>query len=290
MPLASIGDTELFYEIDGDGTGPPCFVLHGGLGVDHVPYRRTLAPLADDRTIVYVDHRGNGRSGRPPVSTITMEQLADDVVELADHLGHDQFAVFGHSYGGFVAQELTLRHPVRVDRLVLVCTTPGQLGTGEDPAPYAGEPPPDDFVELISDVPETDQQCADGIAALAPHHVHGDDPSVLTRALEGTVFSASAMVRGFEVLSQWSSVDRLDQVRCPVLLMAGRHDLFAGFRQLTRIRNRLINAEVEGPAVFDQSGHFPWIEEPERFFMVIDDWLDRSDPPGWVPPGSDRSR
>lgn len=106
-------------------------VLHGGLGLDHHLYRRTLAPLAEHFQLIFPDQRGNGRSTTEDLGSITMPQLADDALALADHLGLDQFSVFGHNYGGFVAQELALRHSDRLDTLVLVDTTPGQLGDGE---------------------------------------------------------------------------------------------------------------------------------------------------------------
>src|SRR5688500_6269677 len=131
MPRAPVNGTELFYEIVGDGT--PCVVLHGGLGVDHTVYRRTLGPLSPPLQLTYLDQRCNGRSGRPPLATLTMEQLADDACRFADHLGLDRFHVLGHSYGGFVAQELAITHADRVAALLLVATTPGQLGTDESP-------------------------------------------------------------------------------------------------------------------------------------------------------------
>ena len=65
MATASINGTTLHYEADGHG--PPCLVLHGGLGLDHIVYRRTLTPLTEHLRLVYVDHRGNGRSGRAAV-------------------------------------------------------------------------------------------------------------------------------------------------------------------------------------------------------------------------------
>ena len=140
MPKVPVNGTDLFFEVDGDG--PPCVVLHGGLGLDHTLYRRTLGPLAALMRLVFFDHRCNGRSGRPPLPTLTMERLADDVIGLADHLSIDRLYVFGHSYGGFIAQELAIRHPDRVGALVLVDTTPGQLGTGESADETEQGPPP----------------------------------------------------------------------------------------------------------------------------------------------------
>ena len=131
MPSAPVNGTELFFEVDGDG--PPCVVLHGGLGVDHTMYRRTLGALAAPMRLIHFDHRCNGRSGRPLLPTLTMEQLADDAVGLADHLGLHRFCVFGHSYGGFVAQEVAIRHPDRIAALVSFPPDPVSSGPANRP-------------------------------------------------------------------------------------------------------------------------------------------------------------
>jgi proline iminopeptidase len=268
VSIVDLNGTSLYYEVD--GTGPPCLVLHGGLGVDHQLYRRTLGPLAASSTLVFYDHRGNGRSARPPVETITMEQLADDAAGLATHLGFDRFAVLGHSFGGFVAQELALRHGDRVDRLVLVATTPGQLGHGESADDYAGPPPPDEFVQIVSTMPENDDQLARVMVRLLPFYLPRADPASVADLFDGVIISVAAMARGFEVLAGWSSVDRLGAISCPVRIACGRLDVFTAAPQADRIADRITDAEV---VIFERSGHFPWIEEPDQFFPTVTGWL-----------------
>jgi proline iminopeptidase len=87
-----------------------------------------------------------------------------------------------------------------------------------------------------------------------------------------TVFSAAAMRRGFEVLATWSSVDRLASIVAPTLVVAGRHDPFTAWPQAHRIAERVPDAEV---VVFENSAHFPWLDEPDRFFDLIPSWLRR---------------
>ena len=65
MPVAHLNDTELFYVEVGEGTS--CLVIHGGLGLDHGELPPWLDPLGDAMRLVYYDHRGSGRSGRPPI-------------------------------------------------------------------------------------------------------------------------------------------------------------------------------------------------------------------------------
>src|SRR5829696_6845677 len=90
------------------GAGSPGLVLHGGLGVDLRPYR-SLDPLAADLRLIYVDHRGNGRSARPDPATLTMASWADDAVAVGRALAGDEpMVVIGHSDGGFIAQEVAI--------------------------------------------------------------------------------------------------------------------------------------------------------------------------------------
>jgi proline iminopeptidase len=94
MPFASVNGTKLFYL--STGVGIPCLVMHGGLGVDHTYLHPCLDPLGDLLHLVYYDHRGNGRSGRPPIATLTLAQLAADADALRAYLGIEQVAVLGH--------------------------------------------------------------------------------------------------------------------------------------------------------------------------------------------------
>jgi proline iminopeptidase len=271
VAVVALDGIPIHHEVD--GAGPPVLVLHGGLGMDHVLYRRTLSPLVDAGfRLVHFDQRANGRSVPADAATITMERLADDAVALADHLGLDRFAVLGHSYGSFVAQELALRHPTRIDHLLLVGATPGQLGTGEVEDEHGvGPQAPPELIEMMSGPPPTtDEEMGDAMTAMLPAYFHRPEHLDLAAAAEGTVFRAAAMVRGFEVLAGWSSVDRLRQVSAPTLLVTGRHDLFTAWPQAHRIGSRIPGAEV---VIFEESGHFPWIEEPDRFFPLVADWL-----------------
>jgi proline iminopeptidase len=272
MPRTEIDGVGIHYEVDGEG--PPLVVVHGGLGLDHVVYRRTLAPLADEVRMITYDQRGNGRSVPADLAALTMERLADDAAALADHLGLDRFAVLGHSYGGFVAQEVALRHPDRVSSLVLVDTTPGQLGDDEIEDEHGTGPPmPAEPVAIVSGPPPVDDAgMAAVMANLLPSYFRHPERVDLDAAVAGTSYRAAAMVRGFEVLATWSSVDRLAAITAPTLVVVGRHDVFTAWPQSMRIGARIVGAEV---VVFEDSGHFPWVEEPERFFPLVREWLRR---------------
>lgn len=270
MPEATVNATTLWYtEV---GTGLPCLVLHGGLGFDHTIYHPALDPLGEDVRLVYLDQRCNGRSGRPPIETLTIEQLADDGAELVRGLGHDRIVVLGHSYGGFVAQELAIRYPSLVAGLVLVATTPGQPGQDEDADRYAGPPPPPEFEAVLGSPPATDAAFQTAMRALFPLYFH-HPPADVGDAVARTVWSVQAWRRGMEILGEWSAVDRLAQIPAPALLVVGRYDTFTSPPQSERIAAQMREAEV---VVFEESAHMPWLEEPERFIEVVRAWLIRT--------------
>jgi proline iminopeptidase len=268
MTDVTLNGTTLYYTETGQG--PTALVMHGGLGVDHTTYRG-LDMFADRLRLVYYDHRHNGRSGRPPLETLTMEQLADDAAALARHVSGEPVIVIGHSYGGFVAQEFALRHPDLVKALILVDTTAGQLGQGEDPDAYQGPPPPDEWIAIVSDPPKDDAEMAKVFPDLLPFYLKpGTDPTPLREAMADTVYSAEASARSMEVLSQWSSADRLSAITVPTLVLVGAHDVITAPPQARRIADRIPGARV---VEFAESGHFPWAEEAGRFNEVVRSFL-----------------
>ena len=102
------------------GRGYPLLLMHGGPSADNtsmLPFRR----LADRFTLVFYDHRGNGRSTGAP-SSMTWENLTADADALRQRLGFERWAVLGHSFGGHVALEYALRYPDSLSHLVLLDT------------------------------------------------------------------------------------------------------------------------------------------------------------------------
>jgi pimeloyl-ACP methyl ester carboxylesterase len=95
--------------------------MHGGPSLDHwslAPFRQ----LAGQFTVIFYDHRCNGRSTGAPVSSMTFENLTADAEALREKLGFERWAVLGHSFGGHVALEYALRYPGSLSHLVLLDT------------------------------------------------------------------------------------------------------------------------------------------------------------------------
>jgi pimeloyl-ACP methyl ester carboxylesterase len=96
-------------------------VMHGGPGFDHSTMRPYFDRFADTHQIVYIDHRGNGRSSGAP-DTWTLAQWGDDVKAVCDVLGIEHPVVFGNSFGGMVAMSYAAQHPEHPAKLILSST------------------------------------------------------------------------------------------------------------------------------------------------------------------------
>lgn len=276
MPTARVNGVDLHYVEAGDGV--PVVVLHGGLGLDHSLYKASFGPLEDALRLVYLDQRGNGRSERPPLETITIPQLAEDVDGFRAHLGLERLGVMGHSYGGFVALEYATRFPDRVSHLVAVATSPGafdptpeELAERADPS-WVTQEVRSGLDAFAAGPPATNEEFAAQMAAMAPAYLRTASPDVLSRLLESTILDAAVMARGFEALRGWSVEARLDRVSAPTLVLCGRCDLFTTPECSKRIASRVSDAEL---VWFEHSGHFPWLDEPDPFFAVVESFFAR---------------
>ncbi|MEW6542739.1 MAG: alpha/beta fold hydrolase [Nitrospirota bacterium] len=272
MPIAAVNGTDLFYlEV---GAGLPCLVMHGGLGLDHTYLHPALDPLGDRLRLVYYDQRGNGRSGRPPLSTLTFEQFAADADALRAALELDRVAVLGHSYGGFIALEYALRYPRRVSRLVLLNTAPAWDFEEEIRANALRKGATPEMLAAI-EIGKLDDERAQRRAfqLTAPLYYATFDLEAAQRLFRRTQFSIGAALRGEELQRQYDTVARLDRIRVPTLIATGRDDFITPPSQSERLHKGIRGSEL---VIFERSGHFPFVEEPEAFFSAVRGWLARA--------------
>jgi proline iminopeptidase len=263
-------DVELYHrEV---GAGVPCLVMHGGLGVDHTTLRAGLDPLADVLRLVYYDHRGNGRSARPPVETIGFATLADDADALRGALGHERGVVVGHSFGGCVALTYALRHPERVRGLVLVGTWPRFDHLPALAAELERRRVGEDVVAALVAVPDDPAAMAARERALAPIAFHRAPAANHERVFREVVWAPGAAARSRELMPTFDVVARLGEIAAPTLVLTGRYDVYGSPSQAERIAAGIPEAEL---VVFEESAHYPFVEEPDAFERVVRRWLAR---------------
>src|SRR5260370_26806375 len=129
MPLIKAGNININYDTFGDGEPLLLIMGFGMSGAGWIP----SLPFFGGFKSIYFDNRGTGLSDKPE-GIYTVEAMADDASNLLNALGIAKAKVFGVSMVGMIAQELTLRHPEQVSRVVLGCTMAGGT-TATMPAP-----------------------------------------------------------------------------------------------------------------------------------------------------------
>jgi proline iminopeptidase len=126
-----VNGTRLYFDVEGlalvpEGprlrAKPTLILLHGGPGFDHAIYKPAFSALADVAQIIYLDHRGQGRSTGDDPAAWNLAQWGDDVKGFCDALGIEKPVVYGGSFGGFVAQSYATRHPEHPGKLILAST------------------------------------------------------------------------------------------------------------------------------------------------------------------------
>lgn len=114
--------SEIHYWVIGPDDGALIVCTHGA-AMDHRMFNPQVAPLVDQGCrVVTWDIHGHGRS-KPIGTEFTVSMVADDLLALIDHLGHETAILIGHSFGGYVSQEVVFQHPKRVDAVVVIGTT-----------------------------------------------------------------------------------------------------------------------------------------------------------------------
>ncbi|MBN9234576.1 MULTISPECIES: alpha/beta fold hydrolase [Phyllobacteriaceae] len=116
---------ELHHQIRGEG--PPLVLLHGAFMTIETNWAGSLAELAKTNKVIAVELQGHGRTADRD-GALSHEAMADDVTRLLDKLGVEKASVLGYSMGGNVALQMALRHPDRVERLVVVSAAASDKG------------------------------------------------------------------------------------------------------------------------------------------------------------------
>jgi pimeloyl-ACP methyl ester carboxylesterase len=194
------------------GAGAPLLLIHGVMITGEM-FAPVLDRLAARHRVIVPDLRGHGRSRHlpPPYSAA---RLAQDVVELLDHLGVGVTDVVGYSQGGAIAQQLVLDHPGRCRRLVLACTYAYNMATLRERV--EGRVAPlliralgmRRFARLViaQGLTRVDRSRADWVADL----IGSQD--------------AARMVAAWRASMAFDSRRRLGEIRCPTLVLAGGSD------------------------------------------------------------------
>ena len=278
--LAHINGTEIYYEKIGKGI--PIMVMHGGLGFDHTYFQPWLEALANKATLIFFDHRGNGLSDRPDsFDGITHQTWVEDADALRKYLGYDRIVLMGHSYGGYLAQDYALRFGQNLLGLVL-CSTALVIDYQDvilENARKRSTPEQFETIKRVFSQPiADDEKMREDWLTVLPIYFKGSnamyDPALGTMMDAHTVYNAAAFNHGnFVTLPEFNALPRLGEIQVPTLVITGIDDWVTPVAQGgKRIHDAIPNSQL---VVFEQSGHWPFIEEKAYFRQVLTDWLDQ---------------
>jgi proline iminopeptidase len=279
-----INGTEIYFDVEGaeldvrDGRlveKPTIIALHGGPGFDQGYLRPGLSALRDHAQVVYVDLRGQGRSGRPLVETCTLEQTADDVAVLCDVLGIERPVVFGHSAGGFVALHLAIRH-ARLVRGLILCDTTAAFGStsSDETAPSLAKRAGPDVLAVAGRFFGGDMSEAAVEAfreKVTPYYAGPSHMDVPAAVFALSDISFDVMRHFFDKLARTYDVrPQLGGIHAPTLVIVGKHDWVC-----SPAASRTIAQGIHGATLVElpESGHLGFSEEPERFMDAVRGFL-----------------
>lgn len=265
MPFIQAGDIRIYYEMT--GRGQRLLFINGTGGDLRNPLGPMQSPLARHFNLLAYDQRGLGQTDKPD-RPYSMREYADDVARLLNAVGWQRCHVLGYSFGGMVAQELAIRHPDRIDKLVLCVTSPGGAGGSSYPLHELGKLGSEERARRgigLADLrrtPEWQASHPDEVAqfigqALAAERAHADEPGW-----------AEGRARQLEARRHHDTFDRLGRISAPTLICGGRYDGIALAATQERMAARIPNAELR----MFEGGHL-FVMQDRSAYPVIIDWL-----------------
>lgn len=274
-----IGDVSLFFDVEGAGLVPDAaemrqrptlLLLHGGPGFDHSAYKPEFGALADLAQVIYLDHRGNGRSDKSEPARWELAQWADDVVAFCRALEIERPIVLGNSFGGMVAMAYATRHPEHPGKLIL-SSTAARTRMDRVLAEFErlGGPEAREVARRYWEDPNAETASAYERVCLPVYNRTPGDPNRNRRvrfAYDVMFHFGSGEERSFDLLPA------LGRVRCPTLVLAGEDDPITPVADSEDIVAALPADRVRFER-FAGCGHGVFRDAPERAMQVIREFI-----------------
>ena len=269
MPKAKVNEVNIDYAVH--GRGEP-LVLIQGLGGPRSGWIFQTRAFGKYYRVITFDNRGVGKSDKPGGS-YTVRTMADDTIALLDYLGVDKAHVLGISLGGMIAQEIAINYPERVRKLILACTAAETGATDESVIKAMG------LGDGSSGADITDLRSADMLKVMS---------AVISLSYNRKLFKVlllplakiylrfgevKAISGQLEAAAAYSTLDRLQQIKAPTLVIVGTGDKLMPVHSSEVLADRIPDAElvkVEG------GSHAFFMEMRGRFNKEVLDFLSRS--------------
>ena len=281
-----VNGVHLYVDIEGAGlvadgpkmrAKPTLILLHGGPGADHSIYKPAFSQLSDIAQIVYMDHRGNGRSDDGDPVLWTLDQWADDLNALIETLGIENPILYGASFGGFVAQAFATKYPDVAGALIF-CATSARVDFETIYAAFAriGGPKAGEAARIYWSGPTPERRKAYFEHCLPHYAVTKPDPDAMARmTLKNPV--AMRFNGPDNEMGRFDFRDALARITCPTLVISGDQDPMMPVPFSNTLLAHLGNAPATHHTLTD-AGHMIPADQPDAFFALLRRFIKENTP------------
>lgn len=277
---AKIRGTEIYYDIAGMQLvpvhkifveRPVLFMLHGGPGGDHLRFKQHSLELQGAAQLVFIDHRGCGRSKKTKPSDYTLENNIEDIEALRKLLGLKQICLLGTSYGGIVAQGYAIRYPKNLKKLILVATAPSyrSLEESKQILQERGTPKQIKAAQQLWEGTFKNPKQVDQFFKIMQSMYSMKKTNSRSKSL--TIWSHEALNKGFrEFLRHYDFTKQLKKIICPTLVLAGQEDWICPPAASKEIAKNIPHAKLK---IFNNCGHMVAIDAHRQYIKLIQKFL-----------------
>ena len=282
-----IRDTRLYIERIGEGY--PIIILHGGFGFDMRFFDDCLDPLGEYFELIYVDLRGQGLSDEVSLETITLDNMALDVVELAKMLRLKEYAVLGHSAGAMLALQLIVNHPGSASHIISMNGIPNFKGRNkfmnkviEDFEEGKIKEKNNKGIQMRNSAYQTYQKDKEAALKTFINAYHETIPMYCLKSTEEVLNKFKQCIDNSiinldivyqvnnKIFSEFDVENQLKDVKEPVLIITGDLENNCDPKRSIDMHNLLPNSELH---IMKDVGHCPFIQKPQELIKIIYDFL-----------------
>ena len=263
MPHQTVNGIKIYYEEQ--GKGEPLFLING-LAFPMDLWFAQIRELSKDFRVIALDNRGIGQSDKPD-EEYSIAMMAADAVGLQKALGIEKSHVAGLSMGGFIAQEMALSYPDRVNRLILVAT-----GMGGSRSQELGKPFWEEATAAIYGKPAEQIYRIDLTLMTAPGFVE-KHPDILDQAVRLRMKNPQplhAFLRQFAAASVFDINSRAQNITQPTLIILGKDDPIFPIPLAEDYQKTLPEAKM---IIYENCGHAILLEKPDQLNHDIREFL-----------------
>jgi proline iminopeptidase len=281
--FVSINGANIWYE--SEGHGDPLILIAGGPGASHTYFHPFFSGLADAFRVIYFDAFGSGKSDRAKsVQEYTFDREVEAVEALRKALKLERVSLFGHSYGGMVAQAYAVRHSDSVRSLIL-CDAPHSAEAWQAGNDVVNSEIKNQFPEVWEQVQQLrrrgfhgcSKEVRDASATIPPTLNMFHHPANPAKPVFEFNDDVACQIGGDDAdfivggdLGRFDARRALSELKMPVLVLTGRFDRAVPPRLAVEYKHFLPNAQF---VIFEESGHAPFVEETTKFVDVVKTFL-----------------